>query len=262
MPEAYASSGADVHHEQKSSLMEDAQRASYVRQPPAWPCPNEVNSWTPVQQKIEAIGLDDTRTLIQDYTERVIALLCILLASPVLLALGLYIWIDSPGSPIFCQYRVGKNGKLFRFYKFRTLYRDARQRFPDLYSYRYSPDDLENLQFKVEQDPRVTRAGRFLRRSTLDELPNFLNVITGDMALVGPRPEIPEMLQYYRPEYLIKFCVKPGVTGLAQVSGRGRLLFRNTEELDAQSVLQRSAMGDLRLMLRTIYLIFKMDGAF
>jgi len=194
--------------------------------------------------------------------ERLIALICLLVFAPVMLAVALYIRMDSPGFPIFSQYRVGKKGRLFRFYKFRTLYVDAKQRFPQLYAYRYSEQDLNRLYFKVEDDPRVTRAGRLLRRSTLDELPNFWNVLAGDMALVGPRPEIPEMLQYYRPECLIKFCVKPGVTGLAQISGRGRLLFRQTEELDALSVTTRSMHEDLKTILRTVYLIFKMDGAF
>jgi lipopolysaccharide/colanic/teichoic acid biosynthesis glycosyltransferase len=82
------------------------------------------------------------------------------------------------------------------------------------------------------------------------------------MTLVGPRPEIPEMLQYYRPEYLVKFCVKPGVTGLSQVSGRGHLLFRKTEELDAYSVRNRTMLGDIKMMLRTVYLIFTAHGAF
>lgn len=223
---------------------------------------DEGNSWTDVQRKIESLDLVDQRSVIQDAAERVVALLCLVLFSPVLLGLALYIRLDSPGSPLFRQWRVGKNGKLFRFYKFRTLYADAKTRFPEWYAYRYSPDDLERLYFKVEADPRVTRAGRFLRCSTLDELPNFINVLKGDMSLVGPRPEIPEMLQYYQPECLVKFRVKPGVTGVAQVSGRGRLLFRETEAIDAESVFERGPVRDIKVMLRTIYLICKRDGAF
>lgn len=224
--------------------------------------PGTEHSWIPVQERIQAIQFEDSRTFLQDMLERAVALLALILFAPVMLAIAIYIRLDSRGAPVFSHYRVGKNGKLFKFYKFRTLYADAKQRFPEWYAYRYSEGQLNGLFFKVENDPRVTRAGRFLRRSTLDELPNFWNVLIGDMALVGPRPEIPEMLQYYRPECLIKFCVKPGVTGLAQISGRGRLLFRDTEELDALSVTNRSMLGDLKTMLRTIYLIFKMDGAF
>ncbi len=220
------------------------------------------NSWEAVQQQIERIEIEDNRTWLQEVVERSVALGCLVLSAPIMLALAIYTRLDSQGNPIFWHYRVGKSGKLFRFYKFRTLYADAKNRFPERYAYRYTPDDLDALRFKVEDDPRVTRAGRFLRRSTLDELPNFWNVVKGDMALVGPRPEIPEMLQYYRPECLIKFCVKPGITGLAQVSGRGRLLFRTTEELDVRSVLERSPVNDVKIMFRTIYLIFKMDGAF
>jgi lipopolysaccharide/colanic/teichoic acid biosynthesis glycosyltransferase len=114
---------------------------------------------------------------------------------------------------------MGINRKPFRFVKFRTLYADARQRFPKLYSYQYTAEELEQLKFKVEDDPRVTPQGRWMRRSTLDELPNFWNVLTGDMALVGPRPEIPEMLRYYHGDMLLKFTVRPGITGMAQISG-------------------------------------------
>ena len=114
----------------------------------------------------------------------------------------------------------------------------------------------------LAEDPRVTKEGDWMRRTTLDELPNFWNVLTGEMALVGPRPEIPEMLPYYRGEMLLKFSVRPGITGLAQISGRGRLSFRETVALDVKYVKQRSFWMDAKILLLTVYKIVVRDGAF
>jgi lipopolysaccharide/colanic/teichoic acid biosynthesis glycosyltransferase len=194
--------------------------------------------------------------------EIVVAGLALLVTSPLMLFTALVIKFGTPGPALFHQDRVGANFKLFRFVKFRTLYADARQRFPELYAYRYNDQELKQLKFKVENDPRVTPQGRWLRRSTLDELPNFWNVLTGEMALVGPRPEIPEMLPYYKGEMLLKFSVRPGITGLAQISGRGRLGFHETVEYDVEYVRRRSLSFDLKVLLRTVWLIIVRDGAF
>ena len=170
--------------------------------------------------------------------------------------------LDTPGPLLFFQPRMGAGTRPFRFVKFRTLYADARSRFPELYAYKYTPLELAELKFKVENDPRVTPQGRWLRKSSLDELPNFWNVLTGEMALVGPRPEIPEMLPYYEGEMLTKFDVRPGVTGLAQVSGRGRLGFHDTVALDVEYVRNRSFAYDMRILFKTVWMILKRDGAF
>lgn len=179
-----------------------------------------------------------------------------------MLLVALAIRIDSPGPALFRQRRVSRGGRLFWFLKFRTFWADARERFPELYAYQYTPEEIERLQFKAPNDPRVTRIGEWLRTTTLDELPNLWNVLTGDMALVGPRPEIPEMLPYYRDEDLIKFSVPPGITGLAQISGRGRLKFFETADLDTEYVRKRSFLLDLRILARTFWLIARRDGAF
>ena len=170
--------------------------------------------------------------------------------------------LDSPGPAVFRQWRVGRDGRLFRFAKFRTLYVDAAARWPELYAYRYDPDELAALHFKMKNDPRVTRVGRWLRKSTLDELPNFWNVLTGDVALVGPRPEIPEMLPYYDDEGLKKFSVRPGVTGLAQVKGRGDLSFRDTVAFDVEYVHRRSFALDARILVQTVGTMLLRKGAF
>lgn len=208
---------------------------------------------------------DERRTGVggpQRAVEILIASIVLVLTLPVMLAIAIVIRLGSPGPVLFFQPRVGRGGRLFRFVKFRTLYADARERWPELYAYRYSDDELAKLKFKVPDDPRVTREGAWLRKSTLDELPNFWNVLTGDMALVGPRPEIPEMLPYYRGEMLEKFTVRPGITGLAQISGRGRLGFHETVALDVEYVRERSILVDLKVVVLTIYKMVSRDGAF
>ncbi|HVN83151.1 MAG TPA: sugar transferase [Terriglobia bacterium] len=196
------------------------------------------------------------------FVESLVALTVLILTAPILLVIAIVIKIGTPGPALFFQKRVGLNGRRFTFVKFRTLYADAKQRFPELYAYRYTEEELGSLYFKVENDPRVTPQGSWLRKSTLDELPNFWNVLKGDMALVGPRPEIPEMLPYYKNEMLSKFSVRPGITGLAQISGRGRLSYFDTVALDLEYVRTRSFAVDMKIILKTIYKIMVRDGAF
>jgi lipopolysaccharide/colanic/teichoic acid biosynthesis glycosyltransferase len=212
-------------------------------------------------------GAEDARRagrvgLSQRLVEIVIASCALLFALPVMLVVAVIIKLGTPGPVLFVQERVGRGGRLFRFVKFRTLYDDARARWPELYSYRYTEHELRELKFKVPNDPRVTPQGLWLRKSTLDELPNFWNVLTGDMALVGPRPEIPEMLPYYQGDMLLKFSTRPGITGLAQISGRGRLGFYETVALDVDYVRRRSLATDVRIVLMTVRKMVTGDGAF
>lgn len=173
-------------------------------------------------------------------------------------------------------------GKPVYLYKFRTMYADSRERFPDLYRYEYHEGELDSVPIKVlvghrrvadaskrfehaenpGNDPRVTRVGRWLRRTSLDELPNFLTVLRGDMSVVGPRPDIAENVRWYKPRHRLKLRVKPGVTGLAQVNGRGNLSFHDTNELDVAYVKNRSLVGDIRIILKTIRVTLTRDGAF
>ena len=151
----------------------------------------------------------------------------------------------------------------FRFIKFSTMYHDARERFPELYRYRYSDsEEFLNDYFKRENDPRVTRLGALLRTTTIDELPNLWFVLTGQMRLVGPRPELPDLLKYYEPEQMLKFSVKPGITGLAQVKGRGHLNLRDTIEWDLTYVKTRTIRMDLGILFRTFWLVLTRHGAF
>jgi len=203
-----------------------------------------------------------TVPLLVRIAEILVSLTVLILTAPIQLAIAIIIKLGTPGPALFFQKRIGLNGKLFTFVKFRTLYADAKQRFPEMYAYQYTGKQLKSLHFKVEKDPRITPQGIWLRKSTLDELPNFWNVLKGDMALVGPRPEIPEMLRYYKNKMRLKFSVRPGITGLAQISGRGRLSFFSTVTLDLQYVRNRSFLMDVKIMLKTIYKILVREGAF
>ncbi len=194
--------------------------------------------------------------------EVLVAASVLILAAPVMLLLAILVRRGTPGKALFRQVRMGVNCKPFAFVKFRTMYADAKERFPHLYEYSYNENEIRELLFKIREDPRVTPQGRWMRTSTLDELPNFWNVLKGDMALVGPRPEIPEMLPYYSGEQLLKFTVRPGITGLAQISGRGRLSFQDTVKLDVEYVKGRSFLLDLKIVLLTVYKILIRDGAF
>lgn len=194
--------------------------------------------------------------------EIVVATAALIVSAPLLVVIALIVKWGTPGPALFFQKRLGWNGNHFWFVKFRTPYADAKERFPHLYAYKYSERELEDLKFKVDNDPRVTPQGVWLRRSSFDELPNFWNVLKGDMALVGPRPEIPEMLPYYKGEMHLKFSVRPGITGLAQISGRGRLGFYETVAYDLEYAIKRTLFFDFRIILKTIWMVFMRDGAF
>jgi len=196
------------------------------------------------------------------FAEILVAAFALVLASPLMLAVAIILRRDSPGPAIFRQIRVGRNGRLFTFYKFRTHLKNAREMYSELWRYEYTPEELEELAVKRSDDPRVTRAGRWLRKSTLDELPNFWNLLKGDIALVGPRPDVPEMLRNYSLDQMIKFSVKPGITGLAQVCGRGRLKFQEMNRYDVEYVRNRSVLLDYKIILRTIKLVIIQDATF
>ena len=170
-------------------------------------------------------------------------------AAPIVLAAATWIRLETKGSPFFFQTRLGKGGKPFRIFKLRGMFIDARQRFPELYDYSHNRD-LE-FHFHYNVDPRVTKAGRFLRRTSIDELPNLWNVVVGDMSLVGPRPEIPEILDMYGPyrdEYL---SVKPGITCRSKITGRDHLTKRETIEFDLRYVRNRSFSEDFSILWTT-----------
>jgi lipopolysaccharide/colanic/teichoic acid biosynthesis glycosyltransferase len=189
-----------------------------------------------------------------------VSTLLLLATSPLLMLVAAAVRLESPGPVIFRQQRLGRHGFPFRFYKFRGMYADAHERWPELEEHNYSQEEVADLRFHPTHDPRVTRVGRLIRRTSLDELPNLWNVLKGDMTLVGPRPEIPEMIPYYGTAAPVVLSVKPGVTSLAKVTGRDELTFSKTLALDVEYVERRSLRLDLKIMLATAATVILQRG--
>jgi lipopolysaccharide/colanic/teichoic acid biosynthesis glycosyltransferase len=203
---------------------------------------------------------DGVSELVRRAFEVVVSISMLVLLSPVIAVIAILIRATSPGPAVFRQVRLGQGGRPFVFYKFRGMYVDARERWPELYEYSYAPEDLETLRFHPQSDPRVTRIGRFLRRTSLDEVLNFYNVLKGDMSLVGVRPEIPELIPYYGEHAKTILSVKPGITSLAKVTGRDELTFGQTLELDLEYVRRRSLRFDLRVLVATVMTVVLQHG--
>jgi lipopolysaccharide/colanic/teichoic acid biosynthesis glycosyltransferase len=185
----------------------------------------------------------------------------LVLTSPLMLILSVITRLDSPGPAFFRQPRVGRGGRVFTFYKYRTMYVDARERWPELYDYSVDPAELWSRFYKQADDPRLTRVGRLLRRTSLDELPNLINVVKGDLSLVGPRPELPEYARLYDKSQQSKFTVKPGATGLAVVEGRNVLSIAEQIEADVEYVRRRSFRFDVEILARTLWVVLRREGA-
>jgi exopolysaccharide biosynthesis polyprenyl glycosylphosphotransferase len=177
---------------------------------------------------------------------------------PIWLVIAIAIKLDSPGPVVFVQDRVGQHGRRFRFYKFRSMYIDAAERFASVQAH----NEAEGPVFKMRKDPRVSRVGSFLRRTSLDELPQLINVLKGDMSLVGPRPPLPNEVAQYRPADLIRLSVKPGLTCLWQINGRSNVGFDRWMEYDREYVSNMSFWLDLRILARTVGAVLSMRGAF
>ncbi|WP_262386735.1 sugar transferase [Streptomyces sp. TRM49041] len=182
----------------------------------------------------------------------------LLLLSPLLLILAVLIRLDSRGPALYRQRRVGQDQETFTMWKFRTMVTDADRRKNDLAAW----NENDGLMFKMRRDPRVTRVGRFLRRTSLDELPQLFNVLRGDMSLVGPRPPLPEEVASYDATALRRLRVRPGMTGLWQVSGRSDLSWDETIQLDLHYVDNWSFSSDLDVMSRTLRAVVDGRGAY
>jgi exopolysaccharide biosynthesis polyprenyl glycosylphosphotransferase len=186
------------------------------------------------------------------------SLAAILLASPFMLAAAIAIKLDSPGPVLFWQYRLGKDGRPFRFYKFRSMTARA----PDIRDTLLEANEATGPVFKIRRDPRITRVGRVIRRYSIDELPQLFHVLTGAMSLVGPRPPIPAEVEQYEPWQTERLAVKPGLTCIWQVSGRSDIGFDDWVRLDIQYVRSRSLWLDLKLLLLTIPAVVTARGAY
>ena len=178
--------------------------------------------------------------------------------SPVFLIIYLIMYLDDPhGNPIFSQIRIGKNGKAFRFYKFRSMVVNAE----DLLAGLQNQNEMSGPAFKMKNDPRVTKVGRFIRKTSLDELPQLWNVLKGDMSLVGPRPPLPNEVEQYTEEQKKRLSVTPGLTCYWQVQpSRNDLDFGEWFELDMKYLRERSMKTDIKIIFQTILVVLHMEG--
>ncbi len=186
-----------------------------------------------------------------------ISSMALLVLSPLMLAIAIIIKIDSPGDVIYRQKRCGKDGEEFGMLKFRTMIKDAHK----LQKKYMSKKSVDGPVFKLDRDPRITRVGAFLRKTSLDELPQLINVIKGDMSLVGPRPLVMGEMKFSPSWRDIRLRVKPGVTGLWQVEGRSSPYFHDWIRYDVAYVKEQSLTGDLKIILKTIKVVLKKIGA-
>jgi exopolysaccharide biosynthesis polyprenyl glycosylphosphotransferase len=187
-----------------------------------------------------------------------LAATALLVGAPLFGLIALLIRLDSPGPVIFRQVRVGRNGRHFICYKFRSMYQDAEQRLAEL----RERSDADGPLFKMRSDPRRTRVGTLLRRTSLDELPQVFNILKGDMSWVGPRPAVPSEVELYEAWHRQRLAVTPGLTGLWQVSGRSDLTFDEMVLLDLYYAEHWSLWLDLKIMLRTVPAVVLARGAY
>lgn len=190
------------------------------------------------------------------FLKRIIDLVCSLIGiialSPVFLIVGIIIKLDSKGSAIFSQKRVGKGGKEFKMYKFRSMVVNAEELKDKL----LRQNEMSGPMFKMKDDPRITKIGRFIRKTSIDELPQLINVIKGDMSLVGPRPSLPKEVAKFEPWMMRRLDVKPGLTCYWQVSGRNNIDFDDWMKLDIKYVQDRSIKLDIKLIFKTVFVLF------
>lgn len=189
----------------------------------------------------------------------VVSGILLLLCLPVFFTIAVLIRLDSPGNILFYQNRVGKDGKTFRMWKFRSMYLDAEKRKAEL----MAKNEMEGgVIFKMKHDPRVTRMGYFIRKYSIDELPQLLNVFLGDMSLVGPRPPVPSEVVLYTAYQRQRLSVTPGITCIWQVSGRSEVPFTQQVEMDLQYINTQSFWLDIKLLFKTIPAVLGGKGAY
>jgi exopolysaccharide biosynthesis polyprenyl glycosylphosphotransferase len=223
--------------------------------------PQPVNNWE--QRRIHAILLWwFIKSRFREHTKRffdlTLAIISLPFVTPVMLITAAAIKLDSAGPVFFKQERVGKNGKPFTCYKFRSMVVDAESRKREL----AENNEADEIIFKMKTDPRITRVGRIIRKFSIDEIPQIINILRGDMSLVGPRPPVPVEVIMYRFEHFRRLEAVPGLTGLQQVSGRSDLSFARWVELDVQYIEEQSLLKDIEIILKTIPAVISSKGAY
>lgn len=206
-----------------------------------------------------SVSLNKLQLFIKRVIDVVGATVGIVITSVLWLGAGIAIKINSPGPVFFSQERVGTNGRVFKLYKFRSMYIDAEERKKEMEDQNEMAD---NFMFKIENDPRMTPVGKFIRRTSIDELPQFINVLKGDMSLVGTRPPTVDEVKIYKNYHLRRISIKPGITGMWQVTGRSAIKdFDEVVKLDTRYIDQWSVGLDIKIILKTILVVLRKNGA-
>lgn len=195
---------------------------------------------------------------IKRFADIVLSLLAIVCLSPLLLVVALLIYIEDKGSPIFSQVRFTENGKAFKMYKFRSMCMNAEEKLKEI---EHMNESKDGVIFKIKDDPRITKIGKFIRKTSIDELPQLFNILAGDMSIVGPRPPIAREVIQYTPHQMNRFLVKGGLTCFWQCSGRSNIGFEEQVEMDIKYIETRSVWVDTKMILKTIKTVLKMEGA-
>lgn len=206
-----------------------------------------------------AVG--EKNTTLYDMIKRLIDIITSLIGfvclSPVFLVVSILIKKESKGPIIFSQDRVGKNNTKFKMYKFRSMVQNAEE----LKAKLQEKNEMSGPMFKMKEDPRVTKVGKFIRKTSIDELPQLINVLKGDMSLVGPRPSLPKEVEEFEPWMMERLNVKPGLTCYWQVSGRNNIDFEDWMKLDIRYVRERNTLTDIKLIFKTVFVLFGDENA-
>jgi len=281
------------HHEPEMATDDAAEARANVEKTrqarakmPLWAIPVPLEDLAP-QPLGERLGDSLLRT-----AEMLLSGLALLAFSPIMVLEAIFVKVDSKGPALFWHERAARSRRVlgrelvgredvrcpdgefepdreyyvpvrFLFPKFRGMYADSEERFPEYYWWNYdlTPEELQKMVYKLDDDPRVTRAGKLLRKTSLDELPNLLSVLTGKMRLVGPRPEALDFIAYYTPEQMNKFRIKPGITCLSKINGRGELSVQEQVYWELEYVKTRSVALDLKILFLTFWLVISRRGA-
>ena len=196
--------------------------------------------------------------LLKRFFDVFLSVLGVIVLSPLLLIVTAVIKLDSPGKAIYIQERVGKDGKKFKMYKFRSMCVDAEKKQDELQAL----NEVDGPVFKIAKDPRVTRVGKFIRKCSIDELPQLFNIIKGEMSIVGPRPPLPKEVEQYTPYQKLRLRVAPGLTCYWQISGRSDMTFDKWIQLDLMYITNRNLWVDFCIVLKTIPAVLGHKGAY
>lgn len=203
----------------------------------------------------------EKESTLYNFTKRLIDIigssLGVIALSPLFLVVAILIKKESEGPVIFSQDRIGKNGVSFKMHKFRSMVQNAEELKEKL----KEQNEMSGPMFKMKEDPRVTRVGKFIRKTSIDELPQLINVLRGDMSLVGPRPSLPKEVKEFEPWMMERLNVKPGLTCYWQVSGRNNIDFEDWMKLDIKYVRERNTLTDLKLIFKTVFVLFGDENA-